>query len=79
MHLTYKVIFLIKQKNKITYYIKNQIEIIQRNCLEILYKLYDKNGKFTDFIFAEQPYFLSNGGITCEYGKMVKVNKSEWE
>ena len=31
-----------------------------------------------DLIFADPPYFLSNGGITCHVGKMVLVNKGEW-
>ena len=32
-----------------------------------------------DMIFADPPYFLSNGGITCHAGKMVKVNKGDWK
>lgn len=32
-----------------------------------------------DLIFADPPYFLSNGGITCQAGKMVSVNKGEWD
>ena len=30
-------------------------------------------------IFADPPYFLSNGGISCHAGKMVKVDKGEWD
>ena len=30
-------------------------------------------------IFADPPYFLSNGGITCKSGQMVSVNKGEWD
>ncbi|HVN28541.1 MAG TPA: site-specific DNA-methyltransferase [Candidatus Binataceae bacterium] len=30
-------------------------------------------------IFADPPYFLSNGGITCHAGKMVSVNKGAWD
>ena len=30
-------------------------------------------------IFANPPYFLSNDGFTCQNGKMVKVNKGEWD
>ena len=30
-------------------------------------------------IFADPPYFLSNGGITCHAGRMVKVDKGEWD
>ena len=36
------------------------------------------NGVF-DMIFADPPYFLSNDGITCQNGKMVKVNKGDWD
>lgn len=32
-----------------------------------------------DVIFADPPYFLSNGGITCHSGKMVSVNKGIWD
>lgn len=32
-----------------------------------------------DLIFADPPYFLSNGGITCHAGKMVKVDKGAWD
>ena len=30
-------------------------------------------------IFADPPYFLSNNGFTCQNGKMVKVNKGDWD
>lgn len=32
-----------------------------------------------DLVFADPPYFLSNGGITCKSGKMVSVNKGKWD
>lgn len=32
-----------------------------------------------DMIFADPPYFLSNGGITCHAGKMTSVNKGKWD
>lgn len=32
-----------------------------------------------DMIFADPPYFLSNDGITCHSGRMVSVNKGEWD
>lgn len=32
-----------------------------------------------DMIFADPPYFLSNGGITCKAGKMVSVDKGKWD
>ena len=35
--------------------------------------------KTFDMIFADPPYFLSNNGITCSGGKMVSVNKGNWD
>lgn len=32
-----------------------------------------------DMIFADPPYFLSNGGVTCQGGKMVSVDKGAWD
>ena len=50
------------------------------NCLELLDAIAAKypEGRF-DCIFADPPYFLSNGGITCHAGKMVKVDKGAWD
>lgn len=32
-----------------------------------------------DVIFADPPYFLSNGGASCRSGKRVSVNKGRWD
>jgi site-specific DNA-methyltransferase (adenine-specific) len=50
------------------------------NCIEFMDFLAEKypEGLF-DMIFADPPYFLSNGGITCHAGKMVKVDKGQWD
>jgi site-specific DNA-methyltransferase (adenine-specific) len=32
-----------------------------------------------DVIFADPPYFLSNGGTTCKNGKRVSVHKGKWD
>ena len=32
-----------------------------------------------DMIFADPPYFLSGGGITCQSGQMVSVDKGDWD
>ena len=49
-------------------------------CIEFMDMLIGKfpDGKF-DMIFADPPYFLSNGGITCHAGQMVKVDKGQWD
>lgn len=49
-------------------------------CLEVMDRLIAKypEGVF-DLIFADPPYFLSNGGISCHGGKMVKVDKGDWD
>ena len=57
----------------------NKIQIIKGNCLDVMDELYEEKGEFVDFIFADPPYFLSNGGITCQNGRMVKVDKGEWD
>ena len=36
------------------------------------------NSQF-DMIFADPPYFLSNGGISVQAGKVVCVNKGKWD
>lgn len=56
------------------------IWLYHANCLEFMDMLISKypNGRF-DMIFADPPYFLSNGGITCHAGKMVKVDKGQWD
>lgn len=50
------------------------------NSLELLDAIAAKypEGRF-DAIFADPPYFLSNGGISCHAGKMVKVDKGDWD
>ena len=55
------------------------LTLIQGNCLEEMDKIYRKIGSSVDLIFADPPYFLSNGGITCQNGKMTKVNKGDWD
>ena len=34
---------------------------------------------YFDVIFADPPYFLSNGGFSCSGGKKVSVNKGDWD
>jgi len=56
------------------------IYLYQINCVQFMDALIEKypNGLF-DMIFADPPYFLSNGGITCYSGKIAKVDKGNWD
>jgi len=55
---------------------KHHIKLLQGDCLEILAAIPEGA---VDMIFADPPYFLSNDGVTCHAGKMVSVNKGEWD
>ena len=55
---------------------KHHIRIFQGDCLDILAALPENT---FDLIFADPPYFLSNNGITCHAGRMVSVNKGDWD
>jgi len=52
------------------------MKLFHGDCLKILPQL-PRNS--IDMIFADPPYFLSNGGITCHAGRMVSVNKGDWD
>ena len=58
------------------FYEKDNITLFLGDCIEILYKATPES---VDMIFADPPYMLSNGGITCQSGKVVSVNKAEWD
>jgi site-specific DNA-methyltransferase (adenine-specific) len=55
---------------------KHHLRIYLGDCLEILAQISESS---VDLVFADPPYFLSNGGITCHAGKMVSVNKGDWD
>jgi len=63
--------------SKITPFYSSQTSVIYNlDCLEVLSCI---NQNSIDMIFADPPYMLSNNGITCQNGKMVNVNKGEWD
>ena len=49
--------------------------IVNGDCFNVLPSF---DFKF-DMIFADPPYFLSNGGISYQAGKIVCVDKGEWD
>lgn len=50
------------------------------DCLEVMDTLAARHpAGCCDLIFADPPYFLSNGGSTCQAGRRVKVNKGAWD
>jgi site-specific DNA-methyltransferase (adenine-specific) len=55
---------------------KHHLRLYQGDCLEILAAIPPNS---VDLVFADPPYFLSNGGITCHAGKMVSVHKGDWD
>lgn len=50
--------------------------LLNRDCINVLKKIKDNK---IDLIFADPPYFLSNNGLTIHSGKIVSVNKGEWD
>ena len=58
------------------YYKTSDFELHLGDSFQILQELPSKS---IDIIFADPPYFLSGDGITCSGGKMVSVNKGEWD
>lgn len=49
--------------------------IVHGDCFDVLPQF---DFKF-DMIFADPPYFLSNGGISYQAGKVVCVDKGDWD
>jgi len=49
--------------------------LLQGDTFDLLPKI---NHKF-DMVFADPPYFLSNNGLTIQNGKIVSVNKGNWD
>ncbi len=68
-----KILFSIKNR---PYFQKDNFVLYNSDCLNILEQIPENS---VDMIFADPPYFLSNGGFTCDGGKMVSVNKGKWD
>ncbi|MBU1202105.1 MAG: site-specific DNA-methyltransferase [Nanoarchaeota archaeon] len=58
------------------FYEDKSVKLLEGDCLKILPQLEEES---VTTIFADPPYNLSNGGISCKAGKMVSVNKADWD
>jgi len=58
------------------YFKSDLVQLFHDDCVNILNSMPENS---VDMIFADPPYFLSNGGISCKAGKVVSVNKAEWD
>ena len=68
-----KILSIIQDK---PYFLEDNFVLYHGNCLKILAQLPENS---VDMVFADPPYLLSNGGFTVHAGKMVSVNKGEWD
>lgn len=62
--------------NKKVFINEENFVLYNDDCLKTLKKLEPKS---VDMIFADPPYFLSSGGVSCHSGKQVSVDKAEWD
>lgn len=58
------------------YYEKDGSILILGDVFDTLSKIKKES---IDMVFSDPPYFLSNDGISCQGGKMVSVNKGDWD
>ena len=61
---------------KTQYYQSEHFLLGHGDCIKLMKKIPDES---VDLIITDPPYFLSNNGITCQSGKMVSVNKGDWD
>jgi site-specific DNA-methyltransferase (adenine-specific) len=58
------------------YFTKPNFRLYNGDCIGLLNSFPENS---VDMIFADPPYNLSNGGFTVHAGRMVSVNKGEWD
>lgn len=58
------------------YWAMEDCYLYHADCLEVMTEIPDQS---IDCIWTDPPYNISNDGMTCVGGKMVKVNKGEWD
>jgi len=59
-----------------TFQHSSNMQLICADCFDVLENIPDEH---VDMIFADPPYFLSNGGITCVSGRFASVDKGQWD
>lgn len=60
----------------IPYWQKKSVSLYLANSFQMLPQM---PAASVPMIFADPPYFLSGGGISCSGGKQVSVNKASWD
>jgi hypothetical protein len=58
------------------YYKRDNFVLYNSDSIKFLKELPENS---IDMIFADPPYLLSNGGFSVHAGKMVSVNKGDWD
>ncbi|MDO8518096.1 MAG: DNA methyltransferase [bacterium] len=58
------------------YFVKGNFVLYQGDAILLLNQL---PANSIDMVFADPPYNLSNGGFTVHAGRMVSVNKGDWD
>jgi site-specific DNA-methyltransferase (adenine-specific) len=58
------------------YFLEGDFALYHANSIFLMDELADNS---VDMIFADPPYNLSNGGFTVHAGRMVSVNKGDWD
>ena len=67
----------VNQGTKLTPYFKDKdFCLYWGDSIEVMKKL---PSNYVDVIFADPPYNLSNGGFTVHAGRMVSVDKGDWD
>lgn len=54
----------------------DQSLLLKGDCVKVMPQIIEKS---IDVVFADPPYFLSSGGISVQSGKMISVNKGDWD
>jgi site-specific DNA-methyltransferase (adenine-specific) len=59
-----------------TYAVGNGFRLHAGDCRTVMASMPSRS---VDLIFADPPYFLSNGGFTCRSGRRAPVRKGDWD